>query len=419
MKKLKFARYDYAAFSLFAAYAAISLAVPTVLVQMAEGLDFALADGGMAEAGRIHLWRSIAMCFTLAGSGFMAAKFGNRKTLAFAAIIMGIGILFCASAPAYIFVLPAILLAGLGEGIIEGLATPFVQDMHDEDQGRYVNFTHGFWSLGIIIGVLLLGALIVIGVSWRIVLALTALFSLIPILLLLLPSKRPYVEKGIGTSSSEVFSHVKKAVKSGRFWLYFLAMIFAGGGEYCISFWCSSFIQLEFKASAFAGAFGTAAFSLGMFLGRTGFGAYVPKHRLKHLVVITGVGSALVSLLIPLFTIHLSLFPTWSLQPIIFLLLFISGIGVAPFWPSIQSLSVDKMPEYDSTTLFILLSLAGVPGCGLFCWLIGEAGDIFGITNSFFIVPIAFILMSVFVLLAARRRSDAATLRVAKLKVES
>ncbi len=404
MKKLSFGRYDYAAFSLFAAYAAISLAIPIVLVQMATGLGLPLADNGMTEAGKIHLWRSVAMCVTLAASGFAAAKFGNRKSLLTAAIMMGVGILLCAFAPSYTIILPAVFLAGLGEGVIEGLATPFVQDMHDEDQGRYVNFSHGFWSLGIIVAVLILGALLIWGVSWRIVLALAALFSLIPILLLALPAKKPYREKHLGESPAEVFANAVALFKSGRFWLYFLAMIFAGGGEYCISFWAPSFIQLEFGASAFAGAFGTAAFSAGMFLGRTGSGTLVPQQRLKELIIITGVGAALVSLLIPIFTINLALFPAWSLQPIIFILLFLAGIGAAPFWPSIQSLCVDRMPEYDSTMLFILLSMAGVPGCGIFCWLIGYVGDKVGITMSFLIIPAAFILMSILIAVAAKRR---------------
>ena len=43
--RLRFGRYDYAAFLFFAAYAASSLAIPVVLVDMAEDLRFPLLEG--------------------------------------------------------------------------------------------------------------------------------------------------------------------------------------------------------------------------------------------------------------------------------------------------------------------------------------------------------------------------------------
>lgn len=398
--KLIFGRFDYAAFTLFSSYAAISLVIPTVLVQMARGLGFPLNDGGMETGGMLHMYRSIAMCVSLAACGFVAAKFGNRRTLGFAASMMGIGILLCALSPSFLFVVPALLVAGFGEGIIEGLGTPFVQDLHEKDQSRYVNFTHGFWALGIMVGVLVFGAFLFLGMSWRIVLIIAAGFSLVPVLLLFLPAKKPYPEKQIGTSSREVFTNAKNASKNVRFWLYFVAMLFAGGGEYCLSFWCSSFIQLNFAGSAFAGALGTAIFSLGMFLGRTSAGALISQKHLKSLLVWTGVFASILSLLIPPFANHLAFFPSWSIRPILYVLLFLCGVAAAPFWPSIQSLCVERLPHLDSTMLFILLSCAGVPGGGIFCWLIGVVGDHLGLAVSFYLVPTCYLLMVVLIVVA-------------------
>ena len=399
--RLRFGRYDYAAFLFFAAYAASSLAIPVVLVDMAEDLRFPLLEGGMAAGGAFQVVRSLAMCASMVFAGFAAARWGNRRTLGAAVDTMGLGILLCALAPSYLLVLPVLLVAGLGEGIVEGLGTPFVQDMHRDDPGRYVNFTHGFWSLGTFAFALLAGAALVWNVGWRAILAVVGLVALLPVLLLLLPSRTPYPERARADPPSRTWRRLVELLRTRRFWLFFAAMFFAGGGEYCLTFWSTSFVRLHFRAGAFAGALGTAAFSAGMFLGRTGFGNYVAQRHLKRLVVTVGLfGAAVATLVIP-FSIHCDALPPGAVKPLLFLLLFLCGVGSAPFWPSIQSLCVDRLPRLDSTLAFIVLSCAGVPGCGVFTWLMGFAGDRFGLARSFALVPVSYLIMVALVLAAA------------------
>ena len=399
--RLRFGRYDYAAFLFFAAYAASSLAIPVVLVDMAEDLRFPLQEGGMAAGGAFQVVRSLAMCASMVFAGFAAARWGNRRTLGAAIGTMGLGILLCALAPSYLLVLPVLLVAGLGEGIVEGLGTPFVQDMHRDDPGRYVNFTHGFWSLGTFAFALLAGAALVWNVGWRTILAAVGIVALLPVVLLLLPSRTPYPERAQADPPSRTWRRLVELLRTRRFWLFFAAMFFAGGGEYCLTFWSTSFVRLHFRASAFAGALGTAAFSAGMFLGRTGFGNYVAQRHLKRLVVTVGLlGAAVATLVIP-FSIHCDALPPGAVKPLLFLLLFLCGVGSAPFWPSIQSLCVDRLPRLDSTLAFIVLSCAGVPGCGVFTWLMGFAGDRFGLARSFALVPVSYLIMVALVLAAA------------------
>ena len=399
--RLRFGRYDYAAFLFFAAYAASSLAIPVVLVDMAEDLRFPLLEGGMAAGGAFQVVRSLAMCASMVFAGFAAARWGNRRTLGAAVATMGLGILLCALAPSYLLVLPVLLVAGLGEGIVEGLGTPFVQDMHRDDPGRYVNFTHGFWSLGTFAFALLAGAALVWNVGWRAILAVVGLVALLPVLLLLLPSRTPYPERARADPPSRTWRRLVELLRTRRFWLFFAAMFFAGGGEYCLTFWSTSFVRLHFRAGAFAGALGTAAFSAGMFLWRTGFGNYVAQRHLKRLVVTVGLlGAAVATLVIP-FSLHCDALPPGAVKPLLFLLLFLCGVGSAPFWPSIQSLCVDRLPRLDSTLAFIVLSCAGVPGCGVFTWLMGFAGDRFGLARSFALVPVSYLIMVALVLAAA------------------
>ncbi len=403
-RKMHFGRYDYAAFATFSAYASCSLAIPIVLVTMARELGFPLERGGMTAGGGLHLVRSLSMCVAMVLCGFAAARWGNRRSVGVAVGLMGGGILLCAFTSNYAMLVMALLLAGLGEGTVEGLGTPLVQNLHSREPGRYVNFAHGFWSLGILSAVMIFGLLLTRGSSWRLVLGVASLFMAPALLLLWLPERRrPYPERHESVSAREVCAQTRTILREARFWRFFAAMFLAGGGEYCLTFWCASFIQLNFAGTALAGAAGTAVFSLGMFLGRTGFGLLVGQKKLRQLVVWAGFAAAAVSSLLPILARHEGASGRFGA---LFLVLFLSGVATAPFWPSIQSYTVDAMPHLDATMVFVILSCAGVPGCGVLTWLMGLVGDLVGLDYAFYLVPACFVGMS---LLLMPRRSPRQT----------
>jgi len=155
-------------------------------------------------------------------------------------------------------------------------------------------------------------------------------------------------------------------------------MFVAGGGEFCLTFWCASFIQLNFMGSAWAGGIGTACFAGGMVLGRTGWGYLIKQHQLKHLIFWSALAGVLITLPIP-----------WLRNLyVLFAFLFLAGLATGPFWPSLQSYCADRLPGTDTTMLFILLSSAGVPGCGFFTWLMGYIGNQAGdLSVAFYLVP--------------------------------
>jgi len=72
----------------------------------------------------------------------------------------------------------------------------------------------------------------------------------------------------------------------------------------------------------------------------------------------------------------------------------------------VQSYCADCMPESDTTMLFILLSCAGVPGCGFFAWLMGVIGNhsANGLANAFYLVPACYILLAVIIGICKKRQ---------------
>jgi fucose permease len=379
-RRLDIGRYDVASFLTYAIYAAGSVVIPVSLVALARELGF-----------------SLEAC------GFAAARWGIRGTLGWSVLLVGAGMAMCAAAPSYGMLLLALSVAGLGEGVIEGLATPLVQGLHPEQPGRYVNFSHAFWSVGVLATVLAAGWMLSAGVSWRIITGGVAALSLAPALLFLLPSK--YEHKG-GTSTRTPFGTVlgnaSGIIRYPRFWRYFAAMFVAGGGEFCLTFWGASYIQLHFGAGAWAGGVGTACFAAGMIAGRIGWGVLLHQHHLRALIIASGASGVVVTLLLPVVG-NLNGF---------FAVLFLSGIATAPFWPSIQSYSADRLPNTDTTMLMILLACAGVPGCGFFTWLMGLIGNHSGgLQAAFYLVPACYLALTLLIATDGRDLTDEPRLR--------
>ena len=120
-------------------------------------------------------------------------------------------------------------------------------------------------------------------------------------------------------------------------------------------------------------------------LGRTFWGYVLHQHHLRPLVM----GSALMGTIVTL------LIPHAESLVLLFLLLFLAGLATAPFWPSVQSHAAQRLPDTDSTMVFILLSCAGIPGSGFFTWLTGfianhAAG---GLRHAFYLVPACYVIL--------------------------
>jgi fucose permease len=265
-----------------------------------------------------------------------------------------------------------------------------VQELHPDEPGRYVNFAHAFWSVGVLATVLAAGWMLSAGVSWRAVTGGVAVLSVVPAVLFLLPARRGSVSSSATgrAPAGSVWAGAAFIVRKPRFWRYFAAMFVAGGGEFCLTFWCASYIQLHFAVAAWAGGVGTACFAAGMMGGRIGWGCLLRQHHLRTLIIASGVAGVAITLLLPVVG-HIHGF---------FAVLFLSGVATAPFWPSIQSYSADRLPDADTTMLMILLACAGVPGCGFFTWLMGVVGNhLGGLQSAFYLVPGCFLVLTLLI----------------------
>lgn len=391
-KKIRLNRMDYAGALGMFAYASSAVMTPICMLKLMEEFSFSLTGGGGIEAVRTFL-----MVVVLLSSGFAAAHWGKSLVLTFGSVALAIGMFAYAVAPAYSVVLTAMILVGLGSGIMEGLINPLVQDTHPTDSGRYLNIVNAFWSIGILSTVLVVGDLLTRGISWRILVASSGGFAIVSAVLFLKVRGPAHRSRSAADNTRATWLQMKDLLRRRRFWVFAAALFSGGGAEATFTFWSASYVQIQYGGLPRAGGFGTACFAAGMIAGRMLSGHYVHQKGLKNLILISGISGVFVSVLVYMIGTLVGFY----------VCLFFAGLTVACFWPSIQSYAADCL-KADATMLFILLSCAGIPGFGFASWLMGVIGDLTNIRTSFAVIPF-FFLMLVIIIAADHRVHRAKT----------
>ena len=391
--KMHFSVYDYASFWGYIAYASCTLVIPLSLLQISSGLGFPVALGGM-----LHLCRSVAMLCLMLSCGFIAARFGKAKPLGFAMLLMGSGLILGAFSPLFGVLLVCVIFSGFGQGIFESMVTPFIQDRHKDSQpGRYINFTHAFWSVGCVLAILILSLALEKNISWRFLLGATGFLALFPAILFLSGKKIRNSSSGNAQqyisaekkSFRETLHEYRDVLKDKHFLMYLWMLFLSGGSEHCLLFWTAVFIAQHFQKSALYCGAGTLLFSCGMILGRILSGIYVSQKRLFRMLCIISCVACLIGISVPLLN------NIWCLFTVLFMLGCLSG----PLWPSVQSCCVERVRGKNSSVLLTLLPCIGIPGCGIITWCMGWVSNFFGTHSSFFLVPLCYLLIFLTLLL--------------------
>ncbi len=375
---------DFAAALAFICYAATAVFTPICLVALQKELGFNLASGGFIEAVRNTL-----IVVVLLGSGFLAAHLGKGASVGYGLSLLGAALVCYSIAPSYFLVLAAVALIGLGSGVIEGLLNPLIHDLHPGDSGKYLNFLNAFWSVGVLAMVLISGELLTRMVSWRVISAWLGVFCFCVGVFFLL-NFRCHERKG---GILEVIGHNTRILRHPRFWVFCMMMVLGGGIEGGLTFWTASYVQINLSGTARTAGIATACFAGGMAVARMAWGWLIPQKHLSLLILISAVLGGIISVFIP-FIGNVLLF---------YAMLFVIGIAVACFWPSLQSYAAESIPV-DSTALFILLSCSGIPGFAAVCWLMGLLGDHFGLQVGFLVLPALFAALALVVHVERRSR---------------
>lgn len=377
----RFAKSDIASSLALLVYGASMVITPVCLIEVIREFDLSLAS-----SGQLGSLKSLLILFSLLASGPVAFYLTKRISVGLGTFLLGATLLVSGFAGSFWILLVASACMGIGCGLIEALVNPLVHEAHPDSPTRYLNIVNAFYSIGVVAAVLLSGYLLEAGVSWRLLFKISGVLTLLSSLLFFSPKGYPKEAAGYSPGS------IGAILKDKRFYLFALTLFFAGAAESALTYWSASYIRLALELTAVAAGGGTALFALGMTFGRLLSGKLVSDPSDDRVLLL---GSSLLGLVVSLIAFS-------RITPLLFfLLLFVSGIATGPFWPTIQSLCAWYIRE-DSTTIFILLSCAGIPGVGAAAWGIGLLGDLYGLQAALLVVPVCFAFLLLLFLLLRR-----------------
>lgn len=373
-------RLDIAACGSFFVFATSSAITPLCLASLSGELSINLTEGGGLETARTLLLVGVLLV-----AGFCAQRWGKKRFLVLGLYLLAAGLVLFSFARSYQHVIGAILVVGAGCGFVEALINPLVSDMHPEAPGKHLNLTNAFYSIGVLVSVLVFGELLTRGVGWRTLFRLAAALALGVGLLLHTSRFPPPTEEREGRHT------VRDIASRGRFWLFAAAIFLGAGVESAFTFWSATYIQTYYAHLPRAGAFGMAVFGGTMAAGRLLTGRMADRVGLRRIMI----GSAAVGVVVSCFVL------TTTRLAGVYVLLAAAGFCAASFWPSVLAVA-GKTLRVGSTLLFVMLACAGIAGYGLTPWLIGLIGDLYGLRTGLAVVPVVFAALAAVLVVEAR-----------------
>lgn len=340
------------------------------------------------QRGLIFSLRIVAAMPLLLLIGHYAERPYKRHILFWGLVAVVLGQLLTAVAPSYGPLLWAVLVSGIGFGVVEAIVNPLVAQLYPNRSAWALNIINGVFSLGLVIGALTTGELLQAGYGWRLAFWLWMIPPAICAVMYMTPRYPP------PSPDSDTF-HVRPDVRSflanPLFWLLSAAMVLGGGCEAGLTSWAPNFVAEELGASARGGAWATILYGIFMAVGRFGSGVVVGRFTPMQMMLAS-------ALLCGMVTLGLAFVPTLSAAWLLFAL---GGLFVACFWPTLLAVASDHICV-GSMSLFSLLATAGVTGCVIMPWAIGALGDIFGLRTGIMVLPVSMALLIVLLLLASR-----------------
>lgn len=100
--------------------------------------------------------RTFVIVLVIVLAGTLARKWGKKPFLTLGQYFFAAGLLLTSLSQNYFMVVISLMIIGVGGGLSEALINPLVVDIHPNDSGKYLNITNAFYSIGAMLGALLL-----------------------------------------------------------------------------------------------------------------------------------------------------------------------------------------------------------------------------------------------------------------------
>ncbi len=147
-----------------------ALLVPSLVPSIER--DFAQPDAGV---GILYLVSALLFVIGSLGSGYLMERLGRSLVLPAAVFAMAAGLGLECVAPSWALFVAGAGIGGFGSGSVEAGMNGLFLDRFHENRGRALSRLHLCFSLGALAAPLAIGALVEIGVAWRLPFAATCI----------------------------------------------------------------------------------------------------------------------------------------------------------------------------------------------------------------------------------------------------
>jgi MFS transporter, FHS family, glucose/mannose:H+ symporter len=330
-----------------------------------------------AEAGTLFTWMSMGALLGSLLFGPVVDRYGYKILLMICCSLMLVGLELLAWAPAFFWVAPAILLVGLGGGVINGGTSALVADISSEGRSSGLSLLGVFFGLGAFGTPLLYGSLSS-AVPSRDIIAVTGAILLAPILFLSI-LRFPPPKKSHGLPAAEVLTLTREPLLL----LLGAMLFFQSGMEMTVGGWSATLFTEKLHLESARAVVFLSLYWLAMMVVRILLPLLMKKISspllLSASMACTLAGSVL-------------LFQADTLKASVLGLVTV-GAGLSSVFPLVLGLVGDRYSSLSGTAFSICLVMALSGGMTL-PYLTGILGDSFGVKASQMIVPAALVLQA-------------------------
>jgi MFS transporter, FHS family, glucose/mannose:H+ symporter len=374
--------------ALFACACLGMLAFGIVLTTLGAVLPSVIVRFGIdkAAAGALFLLMTFGI---LAGSlvfGPIVDRHGYRGMLAAATAFIIVGLEGIAFARGLGELHAAIVIIGLGGGVINGGANALVADISTEGKGANLNLLGVFFGIGAMGVPFVLGALSG-AFSHAAVLAAVGALVIVPFVVIARTHfPAPKQAQGFPIAAAG------RLFREPLLLLMGLMLFLESGIEITVGGWTSTFVKEELAVPERSALFLLSLYWMGMMLARLALGAILrrvsPFRVLYSCITIALIGTALLL--------------STERVAVAAIGVFLVGAGLAATFPTVLGFIGDRYAALSGTAFSLAIAMALVGGM-LLPYAAGVLGGRYGLRGSLLIVPAALVTLTILLGILSRR----------------
>ena len=312
-----------------------------------------------ASLGLFTTLLSVGLIASVFSGGIFIDRLSPRLVSIAGQVFLVLGLFLFSMAGVFPVALFSFLLMGIGGGFIEIATNTLIANRHRGKRGAALNLLHAFFGIGAVMGPIVSGFIIERGEEWRLVYAISCIFS-VGVLLLLFFSRFP----DRVTSETIDLKRAAAFIKNPLMAMLALVTLFYVGSEMGISYWSVLFLETYRGATKLVASSFLSYFWIAITAGR--FFCYALAHR---------IGERALLLLLSFFGfISYGVFLIDSSLVASGISLFLVGLFFSGIFPTILAIGINRFPQSPGTTNGFLMTFMG-GGLFIFPYLVGVIAE--------------------------------------------